>query len=603
MWSLLFISILLTVVILFSITSCMCLPNEHWGNNQNRVKRQLTIDQSTGIVARQYSRFLMETVPAEGLDESVLLNQQPTPQPQDGDRCKCDLKIGCNDPNHTCMHVTAPVRLYDGSVIQPNSSDNEGYCFLYDTPTASSCDPKYGVPITTVLPSGRLQTACRCFWPTLFDQQDFYSDCSVVRACNGNGKLVHSETRSPLENMTPMTTSPVNIHDFECTACGASNCAKPGKDPDTGLPSCLPTPVNDRTDGLCLYEPLLLLSDERQPATTGTQTTASVLGINGTFISVEFAKSFSNSSLDKAYVPNPCAFDAFSGSPLGHDECRLTLSPSGIGYCESLKETVSTVIFHDDYLPNNGGRYSNACYKFAADNGLVDAYIAEYFVRPNTERVVETMAGALPPPLPVISVEIEAGKLDPRISEMLHLHSAVDPKRKILITQSAIPPDVETVPVPFDKTTMSRFTKEFNDFVHFIPTKSALLKYWVPVQKLKIPNCDNINEERETSGFPIHTIEANEYELKRQQHVVACREPDYDRRLAIVPNIDVNPLGAAYNANPTSAILRFDKSDFTVKPYWYRSYVRNKQEVNAYLSKLPSRPPQRVAQKKYNNKG
>lgn len=513
----------------------------------------------------------------------------------DGEKTECYLATGCKDPSRRCFHVPRVIRLNDGSVLEANAAPDKGYCFQYEN-LKIQCDRRFGEPVTGVTGSGRLQTECRCFWPSLFDRKDIGSDCSsLVRACGGSGKLIHVPTGKKLDDIPPDES--IDIHEFECEIYGGSNCMTPGRDFHTGLPSYVPTPVSSRTGGLCLYEDYATDGDKADTiepaAVTGNRTTSSVIAVKGDFVSRFFANSFENAtdSGDSAYVPNPCAFDAFRGVAM-KNECRLTLSPSGIGYCEPLSETVSTVVFDDDYLPNNGGRYSNACYKFTDSERNIDAYIGEYFVRPRVTLQLsdDSKTRRLPPPLPVMSVEIEIGKLIPEVLDMLHVGVTTSTGKRLLITQAAIPEDAESIPVPFDKTTMSKFQKERNDFVFYLPTKYALFNYWAPVQPVKISKCDEINEERDIAGFTPNTIEASEYEIERQRHVVACREPYYDKRLSVVPNLDVNPLGTAYNANPTSAILRFDKSDFLVKPYWYRSYFNNRQEVKAYVSNLPSRP-------------
>lgn len=499
----------------------------------------------------------------------------------------CLLATGCKDPQRTCFHVIRPVRLDEGGVLEANKSAEEGYCLQFEKPATGDmiqCDRRFGELVTTVSGSGRLRAECRCFWPTLFDRKDASSDCgSLVHACGGTGRLTHVHTSRDIADVPP--DEMIDISEFKCQESFGNDCVRPGKDPHTGLPEYVPTPVYSRTGGLCLYEDSA--TGGEGPAVTGRHTTAPTLAVKGDFVSTAFASSFSNA--ERAYVPNPCMIDAVRGGPLRKTDCRLMLTPSNIGYCEPLSETVSTVVFDDDYLPNNGGRYSNACYEFADSETDVGAYVAEYFVRP---RVDDGSVAVRPPPLPVMSVEIESDKLIPEVLDALNARTttAGDRAKKILITQAALPEDVEYVPVPFDKRTMSRFQVERNDFVFYLPTRRALLNYWAPVQPVKIPDCDRINGDRDVTGFTPKTIAAGEYEIQRQRHVVACREPDYDRRLSVVPNIDVNPLGTAYDANPTSAILRFDKSDLTVRPYWYRSYFNNSGEVRAYVSTLPSRP-------------
>lgn len=479
---------------------------------------------------------------------------------------------------------------------------------------AVSCDARYGTLIESADGSGRHH--CQCYWPSLVGDEN--TDCSLARACNnGLGKLVHRVTRVPLDKLPP--DSVVDIHEFECDRCevaaGGSGCTEPGADPLTGLPSCVPTRLADRSGGLCSYEVLYPPTGEGATV-SGKHTSAPVLAIDGEFVDKRFATSFKNANRHNVYVPNPCSFDAFRVGVSIENECRLTLTPSGTGYCEPLTETVATVVFDDDYLANNGGRYSNACFKFTTDKKHIGAYVVEYFVRHAppaavmaaltsgngvTAAAAATEAGrsAVPPrtpPLPVVSLEIDVDKIDPELIEPLGLRSTLGVggggnRNKVLISHGEIPGDAESLPTPFDKRSMSRFQYEHNDFVSYLPTRcAAIFKCLAPVQKVKIPYCDSVNEERDISGFSLKTVESDEYDILRQQSVVACREPAYDRRLAVVPNIDVNPLGAAYNANPTSAVLRFDKSDWTVRPYWYRSFFNNKQEVKRYVSNLPSRP-------------
>ena len=47
---------------------------------------------------------------------------------------------------------------------------------------------------------------------------------------------------------------------------------------------------------------------------------------------------------------------------------------------------------------------------------------------------------------------------------------------------------------------------------------------------------------------------------------VACVNPKYDSRFPIVPNYNVS--AGSTSAEPSSAILFFDKSDQTVYPHW-----------------------------------
>lgn len=541
----------------------------------------------------------------------------------------CNMQTGCLQNgirvvSASCVHQTTDYVLRNGTVLKANSREDEGYCFFPKDGPSELCNTMTSTPLMTVTEQGLLRMMCRCYWPTLFDQKDIFSDCNIGRACNNRPfSLIHKKSKIPLLK-TPYG-SKINIHDYECGSCGDSQ--TPGTNPDTGLPACLPKPMNSRSydmDGL--YDVLVQQSGialEFSLASANDRTTNAVLlPVNSVLVDKDMRKGFVNEVQDKARIPNPCAFDHFNGSFLD-GECVLTSSRSGIAYCSPRSESVSTVLTPDDYLTKNNGRYSNACYRFTTSDANVHGYIFEYFVRglsdeSKTEFIEmiekEKMAAAAegrkgkdlryPPPFPNVSLETKVNLLTRSIRNSFgladfygKLTARTNGDDDILITQAPVPDDAIEVPVPLDMITMSEYRLERNDYGTMLPALCLFDTIYcaAPIQTILIPQCKDVgNGTRNPSDANILYLSQSTFSHDELlfNSVVACKNPEYDERLNIVPQIDVARTDGFNNA----AILRFDKKTKTVHPHWPASYYYEQRgpKITSYLNKLVSRPSRLV---------
>lgn len=538
----------------------------------------------------------------------------------------CDVRTGCFAKDRTCVHLDADFVLRGGGVLTANDSPNNGYCLSAGDRFRPQCDPRVSATALTVTGDGTARMICRCFWPTLFGQHDVFSDCDLANACGGRpNSLVHARTRVPLTSAPP--DLPVLIHEYECAECGENRMS--GTDPDTGLPSCEPLPFGRRTGSMDgAFDDLHRRAGiapivESDP--NAVRTVATLLPTDSVLVSDDMEKSLVGATVpdsrSRPHLPNPCAFDYFDGSYLG-DECELTASASGIAYCNPLSETVSTLMTASDYLTENNGRYANACYRFTTSPANVHAYLFEYFVRepsPQTLKSFKQQVEAArdeaahdehyrptvvyqPPPLPAVTLQVRARNLSRTVQNNFGLtdsrgtlRDGVQPDDTVSVTQAPVPDDVLDLPVPLDRRTMQEYMLEYHDYADVLPAKCLFINCGAPVQTIYIPQCSEVG-----SG-PRGPEDANVLNLLNQEHtyeellfktVVACRNPVYDPRLSIVPQLDVAAIdGYPYNA----ATLRFDKATKVVHPFWSEPYnpanqAAEERRISAYLDRLPSRP-------------
>lgn len=440
------------------------------------------------------------------------------------------------------------------------------------------CNEIVASPLAVPDVTGQLRQVCRCHWPTLYGQNTAYSDCDVQHACDsGKGVLVHKVTRRPLMS----EKAPVDIHDYECSSC--DRCNVPGEDPHTGLPSCLPRPFNDRERDMCVYG---VESDSEVYTDTADtddasdrRTTSSMLAVGSAFVDPKFYSSFTDRVRNTAWVPNPCSYDTITGSRL-YGDCELRLTrKSNVAYCAPLRDNAMTAVKEDSYLVNNGGKYPNACFRFTSNEDQVAGYVIEYFL---LERKTEHL------PSPVVSMRIAKKNVLTSVIDELGL-TRVEDSKTLLFTQPEPPPDASEFPHPFNERRMSDFNTELNYWVDELPAKCdshlySFVKYncTAPVQPLVILECSHVGSHdrspKNKSALPSNGLIGDQTDIYSKT-TVACRKPDYDPRFPIVPNYKVKP--GAIDADPTSAILYFDKTNYTVYPHWKDAGENVTRELDA----------------------
>lgn len=442
--------------------------------------------------------------------------------------------------------------------------------------TGVTCNGITASSIMTKDPTGSLRNACRCHWPTLFGQETLYSDCNIQHACDNNkGVLVHKVTRKPLIS----AVQPIDIHDYECSQC--DRCNVPGTDPHTGLPSCVPRPLNDRDRDLCLYnvasESDVYFDAAANDSNDGEYHTAKpMLALRSRFVDRRFVSLFTDRVRDTAWVPNPCAYDLFTGIRL-ESGCELRLTKkSNIAYCAPLRDNIMTAVKEDTYLINNLGTYPNACFRFTSNEHHVNGYIIEYFLR---ERRSQEL------PSPVVSMRIARKDVLGSVVKGLGL-TRVPKEKMLLFTQPEPPSDVNEFPHPFNKRRMADFNKEFNYWLDILPAKCSglhiLYNCSAPIQALPITECTRIGDtDRNPSdkkSMPHGSVIGDQTE-EYARSTVSCRNPEYDARFPIVPNYETKL--DSTDSTLTSAILFFDKTNNTVYPHWKELGENVSSEVDA----------------------
>lgn len=538
---------------------------------------------------------------------------------------RCKINVGCKSVGpmpepETCIHLTETYALFNGHILEANTDKNDGYCFYTKDELQKTCDSRVSVPILTVTETNSLRMRCQCHWPSLFDQSTIFDNCNIRRACNYNAdKLLHvTSGRSIMAE--PLDTI-IDIHKYKCSDCGPMH--ESGKNPDTGLPDCIPKRMGALSDMNGIYEALKdELGPEVQPFliadSEATTTSSPFLPLTSRLIDNTMRTGFDNSVRSTAYIPNPCAFDHIDGTYVG-SECVLRSSRSGIAYCSPLSENISTLVTNGDYLSKNNGVYANACYRFTTSDANVIGYQAEFFVRQLSIESRKTIARLVAEeaatakresrvpagikfdsfPLPVISVQVPVSKITPHVRRVFGMVNERDVAIKpydndtiILVTQAPVPDDSYVVPVPLDHATMLEYRLEYNDYGDILPARCfPAIPCGAPLQSIRIPTCNEVGTTtRDPNDASVaYTLfhEGFDYNSLMFNSIVSCKEPNYDSRLHIVPQIDV----AEINGSSNPAILRFDKKTKIVHPHWPDGFSPNMEGiVQSYINLLPSRP-------------
>lgn len=485
-------------------------------------------------------------------------------------------------------------------------------------------------PIKMITPDGKREVYCRCNWPTLYRQTDIYSPCNL--RIERKSRLVHKVSGKALEETDVSEFN--NIHDYQYLDCGP--CSTRGNDTVTGLPSCVPLPVGARSGNLCLYgntnydntEGTNDYARHQLKTMVGEYSTSDVLPLESKFIDRKFRLSFDNVNRDKVVLLNPCAIDSLDGATSMKNLCVLRLSKSGIAYCDPIAYNVSTMIYEDDYLAGNNGRYANACYKFTESNDNVVDFITEYYNRkrpdsrrkkrrtgiiypkvqiggksyedytpsaPNRDNIYPTVHNAEPsqtsgngnagrspqmatPPVkgrqnqtneqipPVVNLRVKYSDILLNVRVKLKIPNVTSPNELIIFTQAPVPSDVESISFPMDRWSLLNFIYEYNDFTKVLVGKTIFnLHCNAPVQRVYIPQCNDITSNIDLTDCEIlSSIIQPDSERASYESIVSCRNSIHDPRVAIVPNLDMGP----YNSLNSTAILRFDLKTFMVHHYW-----------------------------------
>lgn len=216
---------------------------------------------------------------------------------------KCNLNTGCISCVGTCAHFDEDVVTDDGRELARNNP-GEGYCMrnFIDDRGSRGCNNKHGGKwVLTRDESNSFYFKCYCTTPTIFDNGPD-GDCSLFKGCI-SGALIDND-------------GPLN--DLHCT-CPDDMMEKIVN----GLPTCVK-------------------KNYYQTRPSGDN------DIDKKYVAPEYRKF---------NLPNPCMFDAFRKYYVpGAGQAVLV---DGVAMCKVLDPKYTTVLFEDDYLLNNGGKYAN----------------------------------------------------------------------------------------------------------------------------------------------------------------------------------------------------------------------------------------------------
>lgn len=218
---------------------------------------------------------------------------------------KCKVDVGCVDCSGKCIHLDEDTMVYDGSILEKNLDENDGYCMfdLIDDRHNKKCTNKNGGKwLLTKTGTDSFYFKCHCTSP-LFDN-GVDGDCSLFKGCIG-GKLL-----------------PGNEFICEC--------------PDgmfhkevNGVPTC-------------------------QKQNYFKTKNKSDVDLNAKFLNPQYVG---------LNVPNPCIYDFLNKQYVPHAG-EIVLEDE-IAFCKVNDPHFTTVVFEDDYLLNNGGKYANGIVKIS----------------------------------------------------------------------------------------------------------------------------------------------------------------------------------------------------------------------------------------------
>lgn len=212
-------------------------------------------------------------------------------------RCKVDE--GCVHCNGKCIHFDEDTMVYDGSILEKNIDENDGYCMfdLIDDRHNKKCTNKNGGKwLLTKTGADKYYFKCHCTSP-LFDN-GVDGDCSLFKGCIG-GKLLPG-------------------NDFIC--------------------ECPEGMIHKEVNG------------------TPTCQKMNYFKIKGKS-DVDLDSKFLMEKYIGYNVPNPCIYDFLNKQYVPH--AGEIVIENEIAFCKVKDPQYTTVLFEDDYLLNNGGKYAN----------------------------------------------------------------------------------------------------------------------------------------------------------------------------------------------------------------------------------------------------
>lgn len=257
--------------------------------------------------------------------------------------------IGCNQILAACIHFETNTTLYDPNnkeiaEIPKNRSKQNGYCLRLtaDKHSERKCTQKNGGKwILTKTNnndnnnSDQYSYTCHCTSPHLFTKSSMYGDCDVFVGCT-NSTILNKNSWS-------------SFSEIECKCNDGYHIEE-----DSGIISLLSKRMASRQHITCIRDNIFHSKFPQH---------------NDATIDPMYIEPTYSGYRNGIFLPNPCKFDAITGEYIG-DNGEIHMH-NYIAHCRAKSENgYTTVIFEDDYLINNGGKYANAVVRVASKSPL-----------------------------------------------------------------------------------------------------------------------------------------------------------------------------------------------------------------------------------------
>lgn len=258
---------------------------------------------------------------------------------------KCNTSTGfecfeCDEPLAKCIHFEQDEDIYNEDnksvigQIKANTAANEGYCLRLEGKDKRTCTPKNGGRWIIVERNDKYTYVCMCTNPEIFSRTTLHGDCTHFNFCR-NGKIANID----------------KWKSFDDIVC----------DCDENYRQII---RNNRSE--CIRKNIFQRNDTRLP----------------------FQK-LDRKYIDDSYIgkdlnlPNPCTFNPSTRTDYAPGIAKIQMS-SNIAYCVALSPLHTTVLYEDDYLRNNRGRYANGVVEISRAPPISDTIYEPYTKKRNS---------------------------------------------------------------------------------------------------------------------------------------------------------------------------------------------------------------------------
>lgn len=397
----------------------------------------------------------------------------------------------CTNINTECRHFDTDIPVEDDMGlllhhVPANTAPDRGYCIEIDNDKANrSCNPNTGswVLVKRDPEASAFSFVCKCKYPGLVTQATISGDCNVDVACGNYGKLdsVLVDPRHEANCMCQLERGFVPDRRADGPYCRPLRFTELPKDPEiiTSFPHRIPL---------------------THPA-----------------VSPKFRSQFT--VVTARHLINPCKIDALTGAPVeGADlvmqewpdfsdageapNARRTANASRTGdsgdggmggdpssdtnkfvwFCMSKSLDVTTVLFEDDFLTNNGGRFANGVVKLSTqrDTERLETHFREIQEWHVPQALDDTLSG--PYFGPIVGVRFSAQnsglEVNDKLRKLLAHEQQTHDKRYIDLSR---PLNVYGIRQPAYTLPFTYTIYNINDYTELNPdTKYPLYRFFPP---------------------------------------------------------------------------------------------------------------------------